>query len=201
MKNRDSEKQNIRRRVLARSRALPPSYCRRADAAISRHILAMAACRTARTVACYVGRGEEIHTLPLLAALLAAGKRLCLPVCTGPGVMDMRSVASLSSLRPGAYGILEPDDTAQAVAPQDIDVLLMPCVTANREGQRLGYGGGFYDRYAPSVPGVRAVLCRQAVLTNGPLPIDAHDITADAVVSEKGAVWTAWGRRRLGLNA
>lgn len=181
------EKKRLRRLLLEQMRALPPAYCRRADEAIYRHIVSLPAYQTARTICAYVGMDCEINTKPLIERMLADGKRVGVPLCVGKGVMEMREIGGLDELQAGTWGILEPAPEAPLLRPEEIDLGLIPCVSGNEAGQRLGYGGGFYDAYLAKAPFLRVLLCRNAMMT-APIPMEPHDAAMDIVVSEDGAV-------------
>ena len=178
------EKKRLRRLLLEQIRALPPAYCRRADEAIYRHVVSLPAYQTARTICAYVGMDCEINTKPLIERMLADGKRVGVPLCVGKGVMEMREIGGLDELQAGTWGILEP----ALLRPEEIDLGLIPCVSGNEAGQRLGYGGGFYDAYLAKAPFLRVLLCRKAMMT-APIPMEPHDAAMDVVVSEDGAVY------------
>lgn len=182
------EKKQLRRLLLEQMRALPPAYCRKADEAIYRHVAALPAYQTARTICVYVGMTHEIDTKPLIKRMLAEGKRVGVPLCVGKGVMEMREIGGLDELQAGTWGILEPAPDAPLLQPDEIDLGLIPCVSGNEEGQRLGYGGGFYDAYLAKAPFLRVLLCRKAMMT-APIPLEPHDAMMDVVVSEDGAVY------------
>ena len=182
------EKKQLRRLLLEQMRALPPAYCRKADEAIYRHVAALPAYQTARTICVYVGMAHEIDTKPLIKRMLAEGKRVGVPLCVGKGVMEMREIGGLDELQAGTWGILEPAPDAPLLQPDEIDLGLIPCVSGNEEGQRLGYGGGFYDAYLAKAPFPRVLLCRKAMMT-APIPLEPHDAMMDVVVSEDGAVY------------
>ena len=96
----------------ARERQLSDRYRRESDQAIAAHLTAMPEYQAAGTIFCFVGTPHEIDTRPILENALAAGKRLCVPLCTGPGMMELRQITTLSQLSPGAYGIPEPPEDA-----------------------------------------------------------------------------------------
>lgn len=178
-------KQTIRAEVAALVRDLPPAYCREADAAICRLVRQSALYREARTVFCYAGTKREIDTAALLRAALEDGKRLVLPLCTAPGVMEARRIERLEDLAAGKYGILEPGPRCPLVPPEEIDLAVVPCCTGNAAGQRLGYGGGYYDRFLPRTGCPKILLCRERLVRED-LPMDEHDMVMDYFVTERG---------------
>ena len=121
---------------------------------------------------------------PFLRRVLSDGKRLALPACTGPGVMEFRAVTDLNALAPGRYGILEPSTECESVPPETIDFAVIPCVTCNRAGDRLGHGGGYYDRFLAAYTGPAAVVCPEALMGED-IPIGQLDKPVPIVVTER----------------
>ena len=129
----------------------------------------------------YLSFGSEVSTKGLIRALLARGKRVCVPRIEG-GVM--RSVPYAEPLEAGAYGILQPkggEETACRVA-------LTPLLAVDGEGYRLGYGGGYYDRYFSLHPEVLRVGLAYAGQAVERLPREKTDMPLHAVVTEKGVM-------------
>lgn len=179
---------------------LDVSYCRDADAKIARRIRELAEYEQARTIFSYVAAKREIDTIPCMRQMIADGKTVAVPRCVSAGVMEARRIRNMQELRPGRYGILEPSSDAPIIAPDRIDLVLVPCVGGNEQGQRIGYGGGFYDSYLAVCPAVRVLLCRALSMTY-PIPMEPHDAVMDIVVSERGVIYTNKERQgRRGSN-
>ncbi|MGM9663100.1 MAG: 5-formyltetrahydrofolate cyclo-ligase [Oscillospiraceae bacterium] len=177
------EKARLRKEMRAKNRALKPEYRAAADRAIRANVLSSPYYAAAETVFAYLGVGWEIETRPLLEQILADGKRLCLPLCTGPHEMSLRLVSSLSELAPGAYGIPEPPAEAPALRPEEAELALVPCVAADRQGRRLGQGGGYYDAFLSRFHGAALLLCREAAVLPE-IPVEKHDFHLHFLVTE-----------------
>ena len=95
------QKAALRRELAAAERTMMPEEKRLSDSAILHRVLNTQEYCRAHTVFAFVGRADEIDTWPLLEQILADGKRLCVPLCTTPGVMECREVRDLTVLRPG----------------------------------------------------------------------------------------------------
>ena len=180
-----TEKKELRKRCIEKMNALPQDYCREADGKIFSAVLGLPEYRNAKTIFCFVGMQAEIQTAGLIEEMLRAGKQVAVPRCAGTGVMHALVIRSLAELRPGTMGILEPSAEAPVIAPEELDLVLLPCVSASRSGERLGYGGGFYDRYLPKTKAFRALLIRERLLSDD-IPREAHDQPVDAVITEVG---------------
>ena len=105
---KSEEKKQMRRVIRALERELPAAYKAQSSAGIARHLLAMPEYQAAVTVFCFVGTDREIDTTAILKDALSSRKRLCVPLCVGDGLMELRQITALDQLVPGAYGILEP---------------------------------------------------------------------------------------------
>lgn len=182
---KQEEKRALRAALRRLAQTLPDTYRRKADAAISAHLLAMPAYREAETVFCFVGTGWEIDTRPVLADALAAGKTLCVPLCTGPGIMELRQITSLSQLSPGAYRLPEPPADAPAVAVDTVDLAVLPCMGCNHLGHRLGRGGGYYDRFLSAYRSAAVLVCRERLIREE-IPLEPHDLPIPWVLTERG---------------
>lgn len=183
--NKQAEKQQLRRTVRALEARLSARYKADSSRAIAAHLLAMPEYQAAGTVFCFVGTAGEIDTLPILKDALAAGKALCVPLCTAPGVMEPRQVTALEELSPGAYGILEPPGDAPAVHTDDVDFAVLPCLTCDHSGRRLGKGGGYYDRFLAHYRGGSVLLCRERLIREE-IPLEPHDYPVPWVLTERG---------------
>jgi 5-formyltetrahydrofolate cyclo-ligase len=141
--------------------------------------------QAADTVFCFVGVKNEIDTAPILKDVLTSGRKLCVPLCTGPGQMELRQITDLGQLCVGSYGLLEPLPDTLTVKIDDVDFAIVPCLTCNHAGQRLGKGGGYYDRFLAHFRGGTVLLCREKLIREE-IPVEPHDYPIPWVLTEKG---------------
>ncbi|MCI9166423.1 MAG: 5-formyltetrahydrofolate cyclo-ligase, partial [Oscillospiraceae bacterium] len=94
-------------------------------------------------------------------------------------------IEGMGDLVSGRYGILAPRLDCPRLEPEAIDLAVVPCCAAGNDGRRLGYGGGYYDRYLPRTRCPALVLCRGQLVREG-LPVEAHDVPMDYLATEKG---------------
>jgi 5-formyltetrahydrofolate cyclo-ligase len=170
-------------KVAARDRLLTDRHRRplgevvAAARALADHLLSTPEVRRAASVAAYVSLDGEPGTGPLLDGLVAAGKRVILPVLRPDGDLDWAAYAGPDGLLPASRGLLEPAGPrlgADAVATAD--AVLVPGLAVDLDGFRLGRGGGSYDRALGRVP-VGTFTC--VLLYEGevgvPVPVEPHD--------------------------
>ncbi len=178
------QKQELRKKLKKRRNTLTEEYRKDADRQICRYVISLPEYREAETIFCYVGTEEEINTRPVLERILSDGKRLGVPRCIGKGVMEVRMVSHLDQLKPGMYGILEPDESCTQIPPEEVDLAFVPCLSCSRDGRRLGYGGGYYDRYLTQTTCRKIALCQEKMLEDE-IPVREWDLRMDKVVTEK----------------
>jgi 5-formyltetrahydrofolate cyclo-ligase len=146
--------------------------------------------RRAATVAAYVAVGSEPGTAPLLRALVAAGKRIVLPVVLPDLDLDWAAYAGDQDLVPVRYGLLEPVGSRLGVeAVATADVVLVPGLAVSARGDRLGRGGGCYDRALGRVPvGTFTCVLLYDDEVGVDVPVEPHDRPVTAAVSPAGIV-------------
>lgn len=185
------QKKLLRQQILAKQKATDPAGWQKTDRKITDYLLSLPEYASAGTVFSFVGTGPEINTRPFLEQVLLDGKTLCVPLCIGKGVMEARRIYDPASLIQGFYGLWEPDPKyAPQISPEQIDLAVIPCVTCSHTGERLGHGGGYYDRYFARSPEIFSVMiCREEVICEN-IPRQPHDLIFPVVVTEAGVFRT-----------
>ena len=181
------EKQMLRTSLRALTQSLPDAYIERSDRGIRETLLSLPQWNGARAVFIYAGIGREVDTGRIIRAALDAGKTVALPRCLTGGKMEALMITSLDALKPGRFGIPEPDASSRILRPQAVELAVVPCVAADRQGYRLGYGGGYYDRYLEGLSLKTVCLCRERLLQEF-LPHDDFDRPVNIVVTEDNEI-------------
>lgn len=177
----------LRRQVIAVRDALPSAQRRELSAAITPQVLALDAYRSANCVLAYMSFGSEFDTAALVADALAAGKQLCLPrVNRDTRRLELHVVENVATdLQNGMWGIREPRAERPPADLARVDFVLLPGVAFTPRCERLGYGGGFYDRLIPRFairpPLVAAAFALQVCDS---VPVDGYDQRVDVVITE-----------------
>ncbi len=185
-----SQKQHSRKLLRALRRDLPEAEVTWWSLAMARQLAKLSVYREATQLFGFVGsKDNEPQTLPMLNKALQQGKSVWLPVVTGPGQMRWAPYQAGAPLHRSRWGILEPDLKATTAPPQatTTSCCLVPGLAFTPDGYRLGYGGGFYDRFLTDFPGVTIGLCFEALLQSE-LPVEAHDQRVDWVITESRAI-------------
>ena len=178
----DQEEKRRLRAALREMRAgLPDGYQEAASRAIARRVLKSESYRRARVLFVYAGvKGEP----EIIARAVRDGKIVCAPRCKKRPLMDAAVIRGLSDLIPGAFGIPAPREDAPAIDPQEIDLALIPCLAAGRDGKRLGHGAGYYDAYLKNLRCEKICLCFERMIVPG-IPMDERDVWMDRTVTEE----------------
>ncbi|MBL8525528.1 MAG: 5-formyltetrahydrofolate cyclo-ligase [Betaproteobacteria bacterium] len=155
--NLKEAKKALRATVLAARAAMPANVRQSASATAIERVRALPAYRNARSVMTYMSFDTELDTHDFFSGLLRDGKMAALPrIDRTSKQLSVHCVSSPADLVAGVWGIQEPRADLPVVPINDIDMVLMPGVAFDRQGNRLGYGAGFYDRLL-STAGTRPV--------------------------------------------
>lgn len=178
----------LRDQVRAGRRRRPLEASAAAAAGVAEVALDWEPVRRAATVAAYVSVGSEPGTGLLLDALVAAGKRVIVPVVRRDRDLDWVAYTGPDDLEPAVRGLLEPSGPRLGVdAVRTADVVLAPGLAVSPTGDRLGQGGGYYDRVLPRVPSgtpVAIVLFDDEVGLD--VPTDPHDVRVGFALTASG---------------
>nr|MCR5755544.1 5-formyltetrahydrofolate cyclo-ligase [Acetatifactor sp.] len=149
------DKKAIRKEALQRRDNLSNAEKQKASVILTERILGHQWYYQSDVILCFASYGNEISTEDILQDALQNGKKLFLPKVVGKSIIFYR-ISNLSELESGYKGILEPSDKAECYEMSEYDVnktlLLMPGVAYDRYRHRIGYGGGFYDRFLHDNP-------------------------------------------------
>ena len=189
-----AEKARLRTQFRAVRAALAPEARAAAGAAICAHLLALVRERGARTVSAFWPLAGEVDLRPFVREMSASGVVVALPVVVSARGeaprLEHRRFESEGALARGRFGVMEPLASAPRVAPEAIDLAVVPALAADAGGVRLGYGGGFYDAFLAETGALRVGALFASGVADA-LPAEPHDERLDAVVTERGVLWTS----------
>jgi 5-formyltetrahydrofolate cyclo-ligase len=180
------EKARLRQEMLERRLAVPDRDRRSAE--IHARVMALPYWGPAAVVSSFVGVKAEVATTPLIAAALAAGKRVAVPVVEG-GRLQLYRIESLDELQPAPFGLLEPPKELRRkhrrVVSTTVSLYIVPGLAFDKAGGRLGYGKGYYDTLLsgtkPVVPKVGVGFEAQIVPV---VPMGPTDVRLPIIVTE-----------------
>ena len=145
-------KKTLRKETIAAMKELPQSVKVEADNQLTQRFIQLPAFQEAQTLATYLSMGHEFSTASLIQAVLQSGKRVCVPRTYPQGRMEFVEYDP-NILEKTCFGLLEPNETGKVVDQSEIDLIHVPGVVFQSKGYRIGYGGGYYDRYLADFTG------------------------------------------------
>ena len=153
----------------------------------------LSAYKDASLLLAYVDAKREVETRLLMRCAWDDGKKVAVPRVDGDGIMHFYYLRSLKDLEPGAFGIMEPRADCRICEPEE-GLLLMPGVAFDEQGHRVGYGGGYYDRYLEKHPHLIHIALAFEFQIFPEVPSEKHDICPDLIVTENRILGGKIGR-------
>ena len=181
-------KNELRQSVIAARNRLAEEEIKDKSSAVASRFLELAEYLRAGTVMAYVDFRNEVQTGPIIRDALGKDKRVVVPITdvAGKKLTPSQIIDFPGDLAPGAWDILEPKpECVRPVPPEEIDLVIVPGVAFDTSGNRLGYGGGFYDRFLLTTGSgcVYAALAFELQIRPNVYPGE-HDLPVHLLVTE-----------------
>lgn len=175
-------KKEIRHKIIALRKEIDPLVWQQATTAITEKLIRHPRFLEETDIYCYANYNGEVGTSLIMEEAWKLGKNVWFPRVEG-SEMNFYLVESKEDLKPGAYGILEPSGDCMADGKDGL--LIMPGVAFDEECRRIGYGGGFYDKYLEKHPNLHAIAIAFELQMYREIPFEGHDIRPEKVITEK----------------
>ena len=187
---RIAQKRLLRRQYRDLRRTLTEGDRRAWDALLCEHILSLKSFSTASALLAYYPLGDEPNLLPVVQKAWDRNIPVAFPVCEPEtATMVFRVVRSPDELRSGSYGIQEPIEACPALTDFDGALCLVPALCFDRNGMRIGYGKGYYDRFLAAHT-VTSVGATYSPLVTDSLPCEPTDKAVSILITERGILFT-----------
>ena len=186
-------KKEIRAEVKKRRREADEETLHEKSLQILERFRQLSAYKDASLLLAYVDAKREVETRLLMRCAWDDGKKVAVPRVDGDGIMHFYYLRSLKDLEPGAFGIMEPRADCRICEPEE-GLLLMPGVAFDEQGHRVGYGGGYYDRYLEKQPHLIHIALAFEFQIFPEVPSEKHDICPDLIVTENRILGGKIGR-------
>ena len=176
-------KAELRKKILQEMKALSQEQKQAMDQVLTEHFLQHPFYQEAKTIATYLSFPHEFQTQELIDQALKDGKKVLIPKTYPKGRMEF-VVYHPQQLVKTSFGLLEPQGDLEVVEPSQIDLIHVPGLAFTTEGYRIGYGGGYYDRYLEHFTGhtLSTVYPCQIQEFN----FENHDIPVQEVLTYEG---------------
>lgn len=181
-----ANKKALRASIKQKRRALSIEYRKQASRKMQAELTRLPCYQAAEYIMLYMAMQDEVQLDELIAMVLKDGKKAVIPLVTGAGLMEAVELSDMADLVPDKYGIKTvSEEKRRLIAPDKIDLIIVPGVAFDKAGHRLGMGGGFYDRFMLRASrAVRAALAYDCQLLAA-VPAEVHDLTVDYIITEK----------------
>jgi 5-formyltetrahydrofolate cyclo-ligase len=147
----------------------------------------------ASIILCYVSFGSEVDTHALIQEALRTKKQMVIPLHDPEKIgTPLSELKRFGDLGPNHRGVLQlSPEFRRLIDPARVELALLPGIAFDRQGGRVGFGGGYFDRLLPSMTKALFIgLAFESQLTKDPLPLEPHDVRMHALVTEKAVVET-----------
>jgi 5-formyltetrahydrofolate cyclo-ligase len=179
------EKARLRKQLLDQRDGLSLDFIKIASSKIQDNLRKVEFYRTATSIGAYFAIGSEVRTQDILQEILNAGKELSLPKVEKTDLV-FKKISSFSEIEVGNFSVMEPKNRCEEI--KKLDVILVPAIALTRDGYRLGYGFGYYDRYLHGKRAKKIALsCSKQVIRS--IPHDGHDVKMDCIVTEDEVIY------------
>ena len=185
------DKNDIRKASLAKRDALTKEEIEEKSRVIFEKLVELEEYKDAENILVYASMRSEVLTDDIILDALANGKKVFCPKVTdkNAGIMEFVRIMTLEDLKEGFFGIREPEISEDSEVAGHLDpektLMIMPGAAFDRENNRIGYGGGFYDRYLNKNPGfITLALAFECQIAEEPIPSDEYDVRPGALLTE-----------------
>lgn len=183
MKNLDEDKKKVRKKVKTTLEQLSEEKRVEYTKQISAQLYDLNEWKQAKIIGMTISIPPEIPTLHMIEQAWREGKEVAIPKCNPENkTMQFKKITSFEQLESVYSGLLEPIENTKEVIPEEMNLLVVPGLAFTRDGYRLGFGGGYYDRFLSLYKGATVALAFECQLVDD-LPTELHDIPVHQVVT------------------
>ena len=197
-------KKEIRKTFLEKRKQIPAEIRREYSRVINERVLRHPFFQCADTILCYMAFREEVTTEMVIEHALKQGKTVGIPKVLGKARMEFYKIHEMVELNPGYQGILEPgsenlkrisfDKSSDpkgrvrkvSVYTEKLPLMILPGAAFDKAGNRIGYGGGFYDAYLQKYPDFHKIGLAFSTQCVERIPAERHDVSVDVIMTELG---------------
>lgn len=183
-------KQDIRTEVKRRRAAADEDALHTYSLRIKDRFTGLSAYQNTELLMAYVDAKREVKTRLLIEQAWKDGKKMAAPRVDGDGIMYYYYIESFEDLEQGSFGIMEPKKSCPLCETEE-GLLLMPGVAFDASCHRVGYGGGYYDRYLERHPGLVHIALAFEFQVFDKVPFEEHDILPQMIVTEQRVITPA----------
>ena len=180
------DKKLLRKEMRARRKSLPEFERQTLSNEIIKKFLAQDVYKNSQIVMAYVSMPEEVQLQKIFTDAFAQKKILAVPLIVGAGEMQAVQVESFDALEVGEFGILTVrKESRKIISPEKINCVIVPGAAFDLNLNRLGLGGGFYDKFLPRAVNAKKIALAYEFQIIENVPTEPHDFKVDMIITEK----------------
>lgn len=176
----ESNKKKLRKKLLQILNNLSDEYVKDSSDNIFSKLIKTREYNKAKVIFIYLSKDKEVQTKKIIEDAWSTNKIVLVPYIFEDGKMLPVQINNFDNLKRNIYNILEPKEL-KIYDKNDIDLIILPCISANNKGERLGYGGGYYDRFLEKSNSRTICLCHEKLVAED-IPMTDKDIYIDIVI-------------------
>ena len=189
--NDTNNKNSLRRSCRQKRDGFGEEFIQKASANACKILAERKEFSNAETVLLYFPVKNEISPLPIFELALHNGKSIAFPVCNKKdNTLTFRKVTSLCEPEDTDFGLYEPKFGCEEIRPDARTLCVVPALAFSRDGHRLGYGGGYYDRFLKDFQGVSVGFAYSELLLPD-IPNNSHDVPVNMIITESEVLYIA----------
>lgn len=184
------DKKEIRNIVMSRRKELSEVIKGDLDSAITRKFLGSEVYKRCKTIFIYISMNEEIYTKTIILKALEEGKKVCVPkIDMKDRTMKAIEIQSLNEMiETPPFGILEPPTFDFKLDIGEIELIVVPGLAFDKNGGRVGYGGGYYDKFLSQPHKSKKIVLAYDFQVFENVPVEKHDVKVDYIITEKQVI-------------
>ncbi|MGE7879582.1 5-formyltetrahydrofolate cyclo-ligase [Peribacillus muralis] len=184
-------KKKLRQEVKSRLMKLTKQEHEERSNGIADNLFSLEEWKKAKTIGITISIHPEVPTVRIIEQAWREGKGVAVPKCDpDKKTMEFRKISSFNQLETVYHGLLEPVAETAKVTKDELDALIVPGLAFTKEGFRLGFGGGYYDRFLPGYKGATLALAYEIQLVDE-LPVEVHDIAVGKLITPSKVLRTS----------
>ncbi|MFC0270000.1 5-formyltetrahydrofolate cyclo-ligase [Metabacillus herbersteinensis] len=180
-------KKSMRVHTLKKLQQLSDATFETGSATIHKQLYSEDVWNNASTIGLTISNGHEVDTKSVIEKAWMLGKRVVVPKCDpSRKTMNFREIKTFDELEIVYYSLREPIiELTDEVSSEEIDLIIVPGVVFDKRGYRIGYGGGYYDRYLSSYSGNKLSMAFSLQIEQDNLPTEEHDVAVSKLITEQ----------------
>lgn len=184
-------KQNLREELIRKRERLSTAYVKEKSRDIRKNLFETLSFENADNIALYFSKNNEVLTQKIILDLLKEGKRVFLPkIKVKENELEFREIKSLGDLEEGSFGIAEPKKACPVVDPDELDLIILPCIGVDEQGNRIGRGAAYYDRFLAKHSYIKSICLAYNFQLTKSLKPEEHDRKVNLTITDKKVLRT-----------